>query len=147
MRWKSRSETNLTLKAILFDSQLDLKVQFDSVVGQGLLLFTTVLTLEIRKFSESCVFFFSLLAFSLSAGGENQGQKVAAATYLKNFTKHSINNNDGTSLSKVSKEFKDQLMQTLLLVEPAVLKVLVEVVCELFDILSYKLFLSITTPL
>lgn len=35
-------------------------------------------------------------------------------------------------LSKVSKEFKDQLMRALLQVEPAVLKVLVEVVCLLF---------------
>ncbi|GMY28006.1 importin beta-like SAD2 homolog isoform X1 [Fagus crenata] len=65
---------------------------------------------------------FSLL--SIAAGGENQGQKVAAATYLKNFTRRSIND-DGT-LSKVSKEFKDQLMRALLQVEPAVLKVLVE---------------------
>ncbi|XP_062143385.1 importin beta-like SAD2 homolog isoform X2 [Alnus glutinosa] len=66
---------------------------------------------------------FSLL--SIAAGGENQGQKVAAATYLKNFTRRSIND-DGTLSSKVSKEFKDQLMRALLQVEPAVLKVLVE---------------------
>nr|XP_023883800.1 uncharacterized protein LOC111996099 isoform X2 [Quercus suber] len=65
---------------------------------------------------------FSLLA--IAAGGENQGQKVAAATYLKNFTRRSIND-DGT-LSKVSKEFKEQLLQALLQVEPVVLKVLVE---------------------
>ncbi|XP_030924098.1 importin beta-like SAD2 homolog isoform X1 [Quercus lobata] len=65
---------------------------------------------------------FSLL--SIAAGGENQGQKVAAATYLKNFTRRSIND-DGT-LSKVSKEFKEQLLQALLQVEPVVLKVLVE---------------------
>lgn len=69
--------------------------------------------------------------YFLSIGGENQGQKVAAATYLKNFTRRSIND-DGTLSSKVSKEFKDQLMRALLQVEPAVLKVLVEAVCLLF---------------
>ncbi|KAG7995708.1 hypothetical protein I3843_01G123200 [Carya illinoinensis] len=66
---------------------------------------------------------FSLL--SIAAGGENYGQKVAAATYLKNFTRRIINE-DSTLSSKVSKEFKDQLMRALLQVEPAVLKVLIE---------------------
>ncbi|KAF5464846.1 hypothetical protein F2P56_014895 [Juglans regia] len=66
---------------------------------------------------------FSLL--SIATGGENHGRKVAAATYLKNFTRRSINE-DGTLSSKVSKEFKDQLMRALLQVEPAVLKVLIE---------------------
>ncbi|KAJ7955304.1 Importin beta-like SAD2-like protein [Quillaja saponaria] len=66
---------------------------------------------------------FSLL--SLATGGENQGQKVAAATYLKNFTRRNIES-ESTS-SKVSKEFKDQLMRALLQVEPSVLKILVEV--------------------
>lgn len=70
-----------------------------------------------------------MLAYNfLCLGGESQGKKVAAATYLKNFTRRSIND-DGTSSSKASKEFKDQLMRALLQVEPAVLKVLVEVVC------------------
>lgn len=59
-------------------------------------------------------------------GGENQGQRVAAATYLKNLVRQSVNG-DGTN-SKVSKEFKDHLLRTLLQVEAAVLKVLVEVV-------------------
>lgn len=68
-----------------------------------------------------------LLIFK-SIGGENCGQKVAAATYLKNFTRRSINE-DSTLSSKVSKEFKDQLMRALLQVEPAVLKVLIEAVC------------------
>lgn len=68
----------------------------------------------------------------LSIGGENQGQKVAAATYLKNFTRQSIN--DDGALSKVSKEFKEHLLQALLQVEPVVLKVLVEAVCIFFYI-------------
>ncbi|XP_065863906.1 importin beta-like SAD2 homolog [Euphorbia lathyris] len=66
---------------------------------------------------------FSLL--SITTGGENQGQRVAAATYLKNLVRRNVNG-DGTN-SKVSKEFKDHLFQTLLQVESAVLKVLVEV--------------------
>ncbi|KAF3456470.1 hypothetical protein FNV43_RR01120 [Rhamnella rubrinervis] len=66
---------------------------------------------------------FSLL--SIATGGENQGQKIAAATYLKNFTRRNIDG--GSPHSKVSKEFKDQLLLALLQVEPAVLKVLVEV--------------------
>ena len=60
-------------------------------------------------------------------GGENEGQKIAAATYLKNFTRRNVDAN-GTS-SKVSKEFRDALMRALLQVELVVLKVLVEVVC------------------
>ncbi|KDP27986.1 hypothetical protein JCGZ_19066 [Jatropha curcas] len=66
---------------------------------------------------------FSIL--SIAAGGENQGQRVAAATYLKNFTRRNINGDSPNS--KVSKEFKDHLLRTLLIVEPAVLKALVEV--------------------
>ncbi|KAA8527975.1 hypothetical protein F0562_035156 [Nyssa sinensis] len=65
---------------------------------------------------------FSLL--SIASGSENQGQRIAAATYLKNFTRRNIDAN-GTH-SKVSKEFRDALMCALLQVEPAVLKVLVE---------------------
>ncbi|XP_059632005.1 importin beta-like SAD2 homolog [Cornus florida] len=65
---------------------------------------------------------FSLL--SISTGGENQGQRIAAATYLKNFTRRNVNA-DGVH-SKVSKEFRDALMRALLQVEPAILKVLVE---------------------
>ncbi|XP_057992891.1 uncharacterized protein LOC110632928 isoform X2 [Hevea brasiliensis] len=66
---------------------------------------------------------FSLL--SVAAGGENQGQRVAAATYLKNFTRQNIKGNGPKS--KVSKELKDHLMRILLQVEPAVVKVLIEV--------------------
>uniref|UniRef100_A0A5B7BY10 Importin N-terminal domain-containing protein n=1 Tax=Davidia involucrata TaxID=16924 RepID=A0A5B7BY10_DAVIN len=65
---------------------------------------------------------FSLL--SIATGSENQGQRIAAATYLKNFTRRNMDAN-GTH-SKVSKEFRDALMRALLQVEPVVLKVLVE---------------------
>lgn len=64
-------------------------------------------------------------------GGENQGQKIAAATYLKNFTRKNVEGDVSSSAPKVSKEFKDQLLRDLLQSEPAVVKVLVEVVCNL----------------
>lgn len=59
-------------------------------------------------------------------GSENPSLKVAAATYLKNFTRKSTGT-EGT-ISEVSKEFKDQLLLALLQAEPAVLKVLLELV-------------------
>lgn len=70
------------------------------------------------------------------AGGNNQGQKVAAATYLKNFTKRQIEG--GSSYLEVDCEFKNRLMQALLQAEPAVLKVLVEAVRARLMILSYS---------
>ncbi|XP_027330151.1 importin beta-like SAD2 isoform X2 [Abrus precatorius] len=69
---------------------------------------------------------FPFYLLSISTGGENQGQKIAAATYLKNFTRRKVDSN-GTSPSNVSKEFKEQLMHALLQVELSVLKILVEV--------------------
>lgn len=69
----------------------------------------------------------SLIVNSLE--GENQGVKIAAATYLKNLTRRNIDE-DGGPHWKVGKEFKDQLLYTLLQVEPAVLKVLIEAVCS-----------------
>ncbi|XP_030507161.2 importin beta-like SAD2 homolog [Cannabis sativa] len=61
---------------------------------------------------------FSILSITIE--GENQGQKLAAATYLKNLTWRKIDEG-------VSKEFKDQLLRALLLVEQPLLKVLTEV--------------------
>ncbi|XP_061992320.1 importin beta-like SAD2 isoform X2 [Rosa rugosa] len=70
---------------------------------------------------------FPYYLLSISAGGENQGQKIAAATYLKNFTRKNVEGDVSDSKPKVSKEFKDQLLRALLQSEPAVVKVLVEV--------------------
>ncbi|KAL9352190.1 hypothetical protein Peur_054870 [Populus x canadensis] len=81
-------------------------------------------TESLDRFSHSPHFPFSLL--SISTGGGNNGQSVAAATYLKNFTRQNINSENPNSKSNVSKEFKDKLMRSLLQVEPPVLKVLVE---------------------
>jgi len=63
----------------------------------------------------------------LLTGAGNQGQKIAAATYLKNLTRRNVSSS-GEKPSNVSKEFKEQLMQVLLQVELSVLKILVEVV-------------------
>ncbi|RDX78950.1 Importin beta-like SAD2-like protein [Mucuna pruriens] len=68
---------------------------------------------------------FYLLSISTSRGG-NQGQRIAAATYLKNLTRRNVDIN-GVAPSNVSKEFKEQLMQALLQVDLSVLKILVEV--------------------
>ncbi|XP_022844600.1 uncharacterized protein LOC111367768 isoform X2 [Olea europaea var. sylvestris] len=65
---------------------------------------------------------FSLL--SIIASGDDQGVKLAAATYLKNFTRRNTDAN--CTNSSTSKEFRDQLMRALLQVEPPVLKVLIE---------------------
>ncbi|XP_047169798.1 importin beta-like SAD2 isoform X1 [Vigna umbellata] len=76
------------------------------------------------RFSVNPQFPFQLLI--LSAGAGNQGQKIAAATYLKNLTRRNVSSS-GEKPSNVSKEFKEQLMQVLLQVELSVLKILVEV--------------------
>ncbi|KAJ6324749.1 hypothetical protein OIU76_011944 [Salix suchowensis] len=73
-------------------------------------------TESLDRLSHSPSLPFSLL--SISSGGGNNGQSVAAATYLKNFTRRNIDSENPNSKSNVSKEFKDQLMQSLLKVEP-----------------------------
>lgn len=68
---------------------------------------------------------FPFALLSIAAGGQNQGQRVAASTYLKNFARRNIEVSNGSS-SRVSQEFKSQLMRTLLQAEASVLKILVE---------------------
>ncbi|XP_022138528.1 importin beta-like SAD2 homolog isoform X2 [Momordica charantia] len=58
-------------------------------------------------------------------GNQDQGQKIAAAAYLKNLSRRNIEGK--LPCSKVSKGFKDELLRALFQVEPKVLKVLVEV--------------------
>ncbi|XP_039071339.1 uncharacterized protein LOC120218495 [Hibiscus syriacus] len=85
---------------------------------------------------------FPFALLSIAAGGQSQGQRVAASTYLKNFARRNIEVCDGSS-SKVSKEFKAQLMRTLLQAEAQVLKVLVEAVssfCNFYTIMMILLF-------
>ncbi|TKY54298.1 intracellular protein transport [Spatholobus suberectus] len=69
---------------------------------------------------------FPFYLLSISTGAGNQGQKIAAAAYLKNLTRRNVDST-GVAPSNVSKEFKEQLLQALLQVELSVLKILVEV--------------------
>ncbi|KAL8100484.1 hypothetical protein AgCh_032661 [Apium graveolens] len=64
--------------------------------------------------------FSSALLSLAAAGGDDKGQAIAAATYLKNYIRKNID------ASKISKEFRDAFMRALFQVKPAVLKVLVE---------------------
>lgn len=73
---------------------------------------------------------FALISVAAS-GGENQGQSIAAATYLKNFTRR--NTIEGGPSSRVSKEFRDKLVLALLQSEPAILKVLIEAFRPIVD--------------
>ncbi|XP_015944961.1 importin beta-like SAD2 homolog [Arachis duranensis] len=70
---------------------------------------------------------FPFYLLSISTRGEDQGQKVAAATYLKNFTRRNMDSSSAATISSVGKEFKEQLMQALLQAEFHILKILVEV--------------------
>ncbi|XP_068662047.1 importin beta-like SAD2 homolog isoform X2 [Aristolochia californica] len=67
---------------------------------------------------------FPLALIFIAKGGNNQGEKIAAATYLKNFTKHHYEGD--LSFLKVHRAYRNQLAQALLEVEPTVLKILVE---------------------
>ncbi|KAG1326119.1 putative importin beta-like SAD2 [Cocos nucifera] len=67
---------------------------------------------------------FPLSLIAIAAGGDSQGLRVAAATYLKNFTRRHME--EDPSNPELHNEFRNQLALALLQVEPAVLKVLVE---------------------
>ncbi|CAH1454615.1 unnamed protein product [Lactuca virosa] len=75
-------------------------------------------------------FSFALISIAVG-GGENQGQSIAAATYLKNFTRR--NTIQGETASRVNKEFRDRLVLALLQAEPAILKVLIEAFRPIVD--------------
>lgn len=81
----------------------------------------------IRRFFEFAAWIWCYWHNYYTIGGENQGLRIAAATYLKNLTRRNIDSN--ASCTNINKEFKDQLMQVLLQAEPSVLKVLLEAVC------------------
>ncbi|CAO2150244.1 unnamed protein product [Urochloa humidicola] len=67
---------------------------------------------------------FPLAILAVAAGDGDQGVRVAAATYLKNFTRRNMEGS--LSSSELYKEFRDQLAQVLLRVESAILRVLIE---------------------
>jgi hypothetical protein len=62
----------------------------------------------------------------VAVGDGDQGTRIAAATYLKNFARRNMEG--GLSSSALYVEFRDQLAQALLRVEPAILRVLIEIV-------------------
>ncbi|KAI3707610.1 hypothetical protein L6452_26236 [Arctium lappa] len=74
---------------------------------------------------------FSFALISIAVGGENHGQCIAAATYLKNLTRR--NTIEGGAPSRASKEFRDVLVRAILQAEPAILKVLIEAFRPIVD--------------
>ncbi|XP_062182615.1 uncharacterized protein LOC133886794 [Phragmites australis] len=68
---------------------------------------------------------FPLAILAVATGDGDQGIRVAAATYLKNYTRRNMEGS--LSSSEIYKEFRDQLAQALLRVDPAILRVLIEV--------------------
>lgn len=79
--------------------------------------------------------FLVLTICDVAIGDGDQGMRVAAATYLKNFTRRNLETR--LCSSEVYKEFRDQLAQALLRVEPAILRVLIEVVSP-YTLISLK---------
>ncbi|KAL6654520.1 hypothetical protein ACP70R_007985 [Stipagrostis hirtigluma subsp. patula] len=74
---------------------------------------------------------FPLAILAVAAGDGDQGMRVAAATYLKNFTRRNLEGR--LSSSEIYREFRDQLAQALLRVDPAILRVLVEVFRQIIE--------------
>lgn len=67
------------------------------------------------------------MLFGCGAGGQEKGQRIAAATYLKNFVKK--NWTDETVMSPEERlEFRNELVEVLLRVDGLVLKILAEAV-------------------
>ncbi|KAL2922277.1 Importin beta-like SAD2 [Bienertia sinuspersici] len=79
-------------------------------------------TQQLDHLSVSSDFPFSLL--SLINGDGNQGQKIAAATYLKNSIRRNVYGE--VQPATFSKDFKDRLLESLLRVESSTLRALVE---------------------
>lgn len=73
---------------------------------------------------------FSIFFF---AGGQEKGQRIASATYLKNFLR--THWTEGKLLSPQERlEFRNQLVEVLLRVDGLVLKLLAEAVCPFASI-------------
>ncbi|KAI4303071.1 hypothetical protein MLD38_038747 [Melastoma candidum] len=75
---------------------------------------------------------FHLLSIAMDAGGKTKGVRIAAAAYLKNYAGRNLEREIALSIRE--KDFKDQLMDALLRVEPEILKLLVEVLRLLVDL-------------
>lgn len=89
-------------------------------------IWTTALNLWVAELCSS----FSMFFF---AGGQEKGQRIASATYLKNFLR--THWTEGKLLSPQERlEFRNQLVEVLLRVDGLVLKLLAEAVCPFASI-------------
>eukprot|EP01018_Ginkgo_biloba_P009463 Gb_12572 [translate_table: standard] len=68
---------------------------------------------------------FAMCLLTLSAGGQDQGQRTAAATYLKNYIRYHWSEGRPANLNE-RLEFRNQLVHVLLEVDSPVLKLLAE---------------------
>lgn len=88
----------------------------------------------------------NLLFAFVGTGGPEKGQRVAAATYLKNFLRSHWSDEKTMSVEERI-EFRNQLMEVLLRVDGLVLKLLAEAVSHLFLLVKYCLVCDISVPL
>lgn len=68
---------------------------------------------------------FAIFLLNLSAGGQDRGQRTAAAAYLKNYVRNHWSEGGSTHLNE-HLEFRNQLVHVLLEVDAAVVKLLAE---------------------
>ena len=83
--------------------------------------------------------------FAFVAGGPEKGQRVAAATYLKNFLRSHWSDEKAMSVEE-RLEFRNQLMEVLLRVDGLVLKLLTEAVSHLFLLLKHHFVCDRSVP-
>lgn len=81
------------------------------------------------------------ILIGILAEGQEKGQRVAAATLLKNFLKKQWTEEGGTMSAKERCNFRNQLVEVLLCIDGLVLKQLAEAVCPPLKHLSQELFL------
>jgi hypothetical protein len=79
-----------------------------------------------------------LSLFSVCTGGQDQGQRTAAATYLKNYVRNHWSGGAPAQLNE-RLEFRNQLVHVILEVDAPVLKLLAEAVCVIEYIMHYTL--------
>lgn len=83
--------------------------------------------------------------FAFVAEGPEKGQRVAAATYLKNFLRAHWSEENAMSVEE-RLEFRNQLMEVLLRVDGLVLKLLAEAVSQLHSIVKHHLVCDRSIP-
>ncbi|KAH9325798.1 hypothetical protein KI387_005976, partial [Taxus chinensis] len=94
----------------------------ESTAPQDSLIRSATINLQAAEASPG----FAITLLSLSAGGQDQGQRTAAATYLKNYVRNHWSEGGSTQLNERC-EFRNQLVHVLLEVDAQVVKLLAEV--------------------